>query len=145
MVMDISGQVLLERTVSDKSARIYYGSGASQASIADEECSVIYFCFFAFFVVLFCLIVLPFCFELDISFSKHSRRGVLGNIKLIKPLPPCKLSTLMRVKLVHCFDHLLRFPHSATKCKTKYYSVKLFGTKKYSISWRSWSTATSAR
>ena len=41
VVMDISGQVLLERTVSDKSARIYYGSGDSQASIADEECSVI--------------------------------------------------------------------------------------------------------
>ena len=41
MLMDISGQVLLERTVSDKSARIYYGSGASEASIADEECSVI--------------------------------------------------------------------------------------------------------
>lgn len=55
MVMDRSGQVLLERTVSDKSARIYYGSGASQASIADEECSVI--CL-PFFVVLFCLIVL---------------------------------------------------------------------------------------
>ena len=34
-------QVLLERTVTDKSARIYYGSGSSEASIADEECSVI--------------------------------------------------------------------------------------------------------
>ena len=36
-------KVLLERSVSDKSARIYYGSGASEASIADEECSVIFF------------------------------------------------------------------------------------------------------
>ena len=35
-------QMLLERSVSDKSARIYYGSGASEASIADEECSVIF-------------------------------------------------------------------------------------------------------
>ena len=40
IVVDISLQVLLEATVSDKSARIYYGSAASEASIADEECSV---------------------------------------------------------------------------------------------------------
>lgn len=33
--------MVLEAPVSDKSARIYYGSAASEASIADEECSVI--------------------------------------------------------------------------------------------------------
>ena len=39
--MDISDQVILEASANDKSARIYYGSAASEASIADEECSVI--------------------------------------------------------------------------------------------------------
>ena len=43
LVLVSFSKVLLERSVSDKSARIYYGSGASEASIADEECSVIFF------------------------------------------------------------------------------------------------------